>query len=134
MCVGIYLVLKWRWKLNLYPSNKTWFLYYHQLFISVSCGTVILSWTSTLHKEKTRWIIKYYILRHNCRKWLKIKIESDVYCRNILISPREKSVKVPHKPVFLCIYAFMHLTENLSHWAIKSDTFILPVLLLKLQK
>ena len=61
-----------------------------------------------------------------------MKIASDIYCRNKLISHRKESVKWPYKPAF---YAFMCLciTENQSLWAFQSDRTIPPVLILKLK-
>ena len=52
-----------------------------------------------------------------------MKIASDVYCRNKLVSHRKVSVKWPFKPAF---YAFMCLciTKNQSLWAFRSDRSI----------
>ena len=112
------------WKLNWRKNNQTtWFLDCHQWLLSVSCGIMILSWTSTLHKKKAFCIVRYYILKQNYRNWPEMKIASDVYCRNKLVSHRKESVKWPYKLVF---YAFMCLcvTENQSLWAFKSDRSI----------
>ena len=59
-----------------------------------------------------------------------MKIASDVYYRNKLVSHRKESVKWPCKPAF---YAFMCLCmrENQSLWAFQSDKSIPPGLLLK---
>ena len=56
-----------------------------------------------------------------------MKIASDVYCRNKLVS---------HKMALQTdFYAFMclRITENQSLWTFQSDRSILPVLLLKLK-
>ena len=117
------------------PCNVTkqpWFLDCHELLLSMYCGIMILSWTSTLHKKKAFSIVKYYILKQNYRNWLKMKIAPDVYYINKLVSHKKESVKRPYKPafyVFICLW----ITENQSLWAFQSDRSLPPVLQLKLE-
>ena len=46
-------------------TKQPWFLDCHQLFLSMFCRIVILSWTSTLHRKKAFCIVKYSILKQN---------------------------------------------------------------------
>ena len=62
-----------------------------------------------------------------------MKITSDVYCRNKLVSHRKESVKWPYKPAF---YAFMCLciTENESLLLLKLKSNVVFIdLVLSLQ-
>ena len=45
--------------------KQPWFLDCHQLFLSMFCRIVILSWTSTLHRKKAFCFVKYSILKQN---------------------------------------------------------------------
>ena len=95
-------------------TKQPWFLDCHQLLLSMFCRTVILSWTSNLHKKKVFCIVKYFILKQNYRTWLKMKIASYVYRRNKLVSHRKNVSKITLQTSFLCIYVFLYNRKSIS--------------------